>query len=76
MQASSLLQIPDLVRPLGYDSQRILQERHNDQETTNGRQMGFQGLRVDLNIVFDRLAESSQFFDRVVGVGGSVACSG
>lgn len=70
---SSPLQIPDLVIPLGHNSQGILQESHNNQETTNGRQMGFQGLRVDCDIVFDSLAESSQFFDRVVGIRGSVA---
>ena len=37
----SLLQIPDLVAPLGQDSERILKERDNNQETSNGRQMGF-----------------------------------
>jgi len=75
-EMSVSLQIPDLVIPLGRDSQRILQEGHDDQETTNGRQMGFQRLGVDLDIVFDVLAESAQLFDRVVGVGGSVACCG
>lgn len=72
----SLLQIPDLVTPLGHDSQCILQESYNDQEPTNGRQMGFQRLGVNFNIVFNSFAESSQFFDRVVRVGGSVACCG
>jgi len=73
-EMSVFLQIPDLVIPLGRDSQRILQEGHDDQETTNGRQMGFQRLGVDLDIVFNVLAESPQLFDRVVRVGGSVAC--
>jgi len=72
-KVSVSLQIPDLVIPLGHDSQRILQESHNDQETTNGRQMGFQGLRVDFDIVFHSLAENSQFFNGVVGICGSVA---
>jgi len=40
-EVSVFSQIPDLVTPLGYNSQRIFQESHNDQETTNGWQMGF-----------------------------------
>jgi len=73
-EVSVSLEIPDLVIPLGHNSQCILQESDNDQKTADGRQMGFQRLRVDFDIIFDTLAENSQFFDRVIGVGRSVTC--
>lgn len=72
-KAALLLQIPDLISPLSHDSQRVLQEGHNDQEASNCRQMGLQGLRVDLNIVFHRRAESPYFFEGVIWVGSAVA---
>ena len=47
------LQKPQLVAPLREDTDSILNERHNDQETSNRRQMRPQRLRVYLDIVLD-----------------------
>lgn len=54
-----LLQVPNLVSPLGHDSECILQEGNHDEKTPNCRQMGFQWLGVDLDVVLDSLANRS-----------------
>lgn len=72
----ALLQVPNLITPLRHNPQCILQERNHNQETTNCRQMGFQRLRINLDVVLYRLAERSELLERVVGVGGSVAWGG
>ena len=73
MTENALLQEPNLVAPLGQDSQRVLQKGDDNQETTNCRQMRFQRLRVNLNVVLDLFANGAKLLDRVVGIGSSVS---
>lgn len=67
------LQVPDLITPLGENSERVLQESNHNQETPNCRQVRFQGLRVDFDIILDRFAESAKLLKRVFGVSRTVA---
>ena len=67
------LQVPDLITPLGKNSERVLQESNHNQETPNCRQVGFQRLRVDFDIVLDRFAQSAKLLERVFWVGRTVA---
>jgi hypothetical protein len=66
------LKIPDLVAPLGDDSQRILQEGDDDEKPANRRQVGSQRLRVNVNVLLDRPPERLDFFHGIIGVGSSV----
>lgn len=68
----SLLQVPQLVAPLSNNSQRILQERHNNKKTPNCWQMGFQRLRIDLDVVFNLFANSANLLEWIVRVGSPV----
>ena len=71
---NKLLEVPELVAPLRNNAQRVLEEGHNDQEATNGRQMGLQGLRVDVDVVLHLAGERTEFLNWVVRVSSPVAC--
>lgn len=47
------LQVVLLVRPLGDDPQRIFEERDNDEEATESRQVRLDGLGVLIDEIFD-----------------------
>jgi len=68
-----LLQVPDLVPPLGHNPYCVLQEGYDNQEATNGRQMGFQWLGINFNVVLHLLADCAELFEWVIGVGCAVA---
>lgn len=69
---NALLKVPELIAPLRQDAQRVLEKGDNNKEAANCGQVGLQRLGVDLNIVFDLLAERLQLFQGVIGVGRSV----
>lgn len=64
------MQIPELVTPLGHNSPRIFKESNNDEKTANGRQVRFEGLRVNFNVVFDLSRNSAKLRKCTVRVAG------
>ena len=67
------LEVPELVAPLRYNSEGILEERDDDEEAANGGEVGPEGLRIDLDGVFDLLCKRPKLLEWVVRVGGPVA---
>ena len=72
-ELNSLLQVPQLITPLREDAYRILNERHDDQETSNRRQVRLQGLRVNFHVVFHLFPELANSFEGVIWVSGAVS---
>ena len=68
-----LLQVPNLVTPLSENPQRVLEKSNHDQETTNHRQVRFQRLRVDFDIILDCFAESFDLLERVIWIRCSIS---
>lgn len=76
MEGHAPVQIPELVRPLGHNSQRILQESDDDEESANSRQIRLEWLCPDLDVIFDLASDCLELFEGVVWVGGPVARRG
>jgi len=76
-EAPMPLQIPNLVTPLGENPQRVFQKGDYNEETTDGREVGTERLRVDLNEILDLGGDGTNLRNGVVrgAIGGSVATS-
>lgn len=66
------MEIPELVTPLCDNSKGVLEERDYDEETTDRGEVRPEGLRVDLDGIFDLFSPNPHLLERVVWVGGSV----
>ena len=66
---NTLLKVPVLVTPLGCDSEGILDKSDHNEETTNCRKMRFQGLRVDIDHIFDFGGICPNLLDGIVWIG-------
>ena len=67
------MQVPKLVTPLRCNSKRVLVECDDDQETGDGREVGSEGLRVDLDGILDLLCDDPDLLEWVVWICGSEA---
>jgi hypothetical protein len=72
----ALLQIPELVAPLRGDSERILEESDDDQETTDSWEMRPERLRINFDIILDLRSIVAELLDRIFWVCGPVARRG
>ena len=64
-----LLKVPVLITPLGRDPQGVFNKSDHDEETANGRQMRPQGLRVNVDHIFNFRRISSNLLERIIWVG-------
>lgn len=67
-EVSVFLEVPVLITPLGCDSNGVFDKSDNDEETANCREMGLQGLRVNVDHVFDFGSICSNLLKRIVWV--------
>jgi len=72
----ALVQIPELVTPLRDNPKGILEEGNNDEEATEGREVGPKRLRINLDVVFDLLCIIAKLFDGIIWVCSSVTRGG
>jgi len=63
------LQVPELVGPLCDNSERVFVERDDDEEATDGGEVGPERLRIDFYCILGLLCKEPKFLERVVGVG-------
>ena len=64
-----IMQIDQLITPLGYNPQRILQERHHDQEAADGRQVRLERIAERVEHILDLARLGSDRLER-----GGVVC--
>lgn len=67
-EAPVLLEVPQLIAPLREDPQTIFDERHDDQESSHGRDVRLDGLRVTFDEIFDLAGDGLDLAQDVVFV--------